>query len=97
MCHMPSKNALNAVKQILKDENGVSAESLRSMVNLVGDGTVKMQLDRLNTDNNLRQKERELLERMNSFHPDSINNLESLSKEIANNSGSTLERYIPIP
>ncbi len=97
MCHMPSETALNAVRQILHDENGVSAESLRSMVNLVGDGTVNNQLQRLDTDNNLRQGERELLERMNNFNLESINNLELLSNEIANNSGSTLETYIPIP
>jgi len=97
MSHKPSETALNAVSQILHDENGMNPRFLRSMVNLVGNGSVSTQLERLDTDNNLRKKERELLERMNSFHPDSIHNLELLSNEIANNSGSTLETYIPIP
>ena len=97
MSHKPSEKALNAVRQILHDENGMNPRFLRSMVNLVGDGTVNLQLQRLNTDNNLRQGERELLERMNNFNLESINNLEFLSNEIANNSGSTLKEYIPIP
>ena len=97
MCHMPSETALNAVRQILHDENGMNPRFLRSMVNLVGNGSVSTQLERLDTDNNLRQGEREVLERMNNFNLESINNLELLSNEIANNSGSTLETYIPIP
>ena len=97
MCHMPSETALNAVSQILHDENGMNPRFLRSMVNLVGNGSVSTQLERLDTDNNLRQGEREVLERMNNFNLESINNLEILSNEIANNSGSTLETYIPIP
>lgn len=92
----PSKEALNAVKQILEDENEVDAQLLRSMVNLVGNGSVRTQLERKCKDNNLMGEDKNLIDIMSRFKPSSFTPLECLSNEIANNFDSMLDEYIPI-